>query len=237
MIGVFSKTTDSSFVEAAGIGGLDFIILDQEHGPVSQETLHDHVRAAEQSEMLSIVRVAENNGATIGGALDTGASGVQVPDISTAEEARAAVEAARFYPQGMRGVCRFVRAAKYGNKDKKEYFSESNSALVILQVEGAEGVENIDSILEVEGFDILFVGPYDLSQSLGCPGEVMHPRVQKSIRQIADKANKKEVRLGAFADSRETVQMLQKTKTEYIAYSVDSKIYLEAIRFIVENNK
>ena len=91
--GVFSKTTDSAFVEAAGIAGLDFIILDMEHGPATLETMHHHVRAAKMTKMLSIIRVKGVDVHAIGSALDTGADGVQVPNISTAAQAVEAIKA------------------------------------------------------------------------------------------------------------------------------------------------
>ena len=181
MLGIFSKTTDSSFIEAIGLSGLDFVIIDQEHGPVQRERLYDHIRAAKAGKIKPIVRVSGNNHNLIGSALDAGALGVQVPNISSAEEAKTAIDAARFYPIGNRGVCRFVSAASYGEKDKAEYFTESNKNLLILQVEGKEGVENLQEILSLKGFDILFIGPYDLSQSLGFPGQISHPKVKKEI--------------------------------------------------------
>ena len=105
-IGIFSKTLDSAVVEAAGHSGLDFIILDMEHGPSTLPIIHNHVRAARLTSMASIVRVRENSPHMIGAVLDSGADGVQVPNISTADQAREAVKAARFYPTGTRGVCR-----------------------------------------------------------------------------------------------------------------------------------
>lgn len=159
-IGVFSKTIDSSFVEATGIAGVNFIILDQEHGPSSLETLHNHVRAGKVSNIATIIRVKGVDQHSIGSALDTGADGVQVPNINSAEQAKAAVAAARFHPTGSRGVCRFVRAAKFGSTDKNEYFSNANKAVVVLQVEGVDGVRNIDEILSVTGYDILFIDIY-----------------------------------------------------------------------------
>ena len=230
--GVFSKTTDSSFVEAAGIAGLDFIILDQEHGPAGTETLYHHIRAASLTPMHAIVRVKGVDIHAIGSALDTGAAGVQVPNINTAEQAASAVKAARFYPHGQRGVCRFVRAAQYGNQDKSEYFTEANKAVVVLQVEGTEGVSNLDSILDVPGFDVLFVGPYDLSQSVGKPGEVSSPEVLKLMNEIAQKAQAKGILLGAFCDTPQNAKLLRESGFSYIAYSVDVNIFIEAIKLL-----
>ncbi len=234
-LGVFSKTTDSAFVEAAGIAGLDFIILDTEHGPANLETLHNHVRAAQLTQMASIIRVKGVDAHAIGSALDTGADGVQVPNISTAQQAESAVKAARFYPQGSRGVCRFVRAANFGNRDKDAYFANANEKLVILQVEGLEGINNLDEILEVQGFDVLFIGPYDLSQSVGKPGKVDDPEVLELMHIIAQKSQKKGILLGSFSDTIERNASLKNEGFNYIAYSVDVHIYYEALRSIIKN--
>lgn len=232
MIGIFSKTTDSNFIEALGHSGMDFVILDQEHGPIHNETLHNHVRAAKTGGMLSVVRVRGVNANAIGSALDAGADGVQVPNISTAEEARRAVDSARFHPQGNRGMCRFVNAAAFGSTPKEEYFQQANEKLLILQVEGEKGISNLDEILEVEGFDILFIGPYDLSQSLGIPGQIDHPEMQRTMGEMARKVKNKGMRLGSFADSMDIARELKRTGFDYLAYSVDVNIFLEAARSI-----
>lgn len=235
MIGIFSKTTDSNFIEALGFSGLDFVILDQEHGPVSLETLHNHVRAARCSNLKSIVRAKGVDSNAIGAALDAGADGVQVPNISTPEQARQAVRAARFFPQGNRGVCRFVKAASFGSMPKQEYFKQSNTRLVVLQVEGKEGIANLDAILKVEGYDILFIGPYDLSQSLGIPGEIDHPKMKETMAEVARKAQNQGKQLGAFADTLELAREMRASGFKYLAYSVDVNIFLEAAMRIKED--
>ena len=227
-LGVFSKTLDSAFVEATGLAGLDFIVLDTEHGPASLETLHHHVRGARAGGLASIIRVKGSDPHAIGAALDTGAVGVQVPNINTPDQARVAVEGARFHPLGQRGVCRFVRAANFGSEDKREYFRGANEKLLVLQVEGTEGVRNLDAILAEEGFDVLFVGPYDLSQSVGRPGEVDCPEVLELIAQIAEKARVKGIILGAFCDTLESARRLQSMGFHYLTYGVDINLYLEA---------
>jgi 4-hydroxy-2-oxoheptanedioate aldolase len=226
--GIFSKTTDSGMVEAAGHSGLDFIILDQEHGPIGQETLHNHVRAADFSPIVSIVRVNGHDYDIIGSALDSGAYGVQVPNISTSEQARAVVAAAKYHPLGSRGVCRFVRAADYGIRERGEYIADANRALVVLQVEGLEGISNLDTILDVEGFDVLFVGPYDLSQSVGRPGLVDHSEVLELISTIAEKSRRKGVALGSFADTPEALRRQAAMGFTYLSYGVDQNLFLQA---------
>lgn len=232
MLGLFSKTTDSSLIEAIGIAGYDFVIIDQEHGHSNRETLYNHVRAAKSGNIKSIIRVAENNHNLIGAALDANALGVQVPNISTLQDAEKAIEAARFYPLGNRGVCRFVSAASYGEMDKSDYFNDANTKLLILQVEGKDGISNLPEILKLKGFDILFVGPYDLSQSLGHPGQITHPMVLKEILEIKKLANKHGVMLGSFADTLETYTFLVENNFQYIAYSVDIQLFINGLKRI-----
>jgi 4-hydroxy-2-oxoheptanedioate aldolase len=234
-VGIFSKTTDSGMVEAAGHSGLDFIILDMEHGPIGQETLHHHVRAADNTRMASIVRVNGHDPDMIGSVLDSGADGVQVPNISTAAQARQAVAAARYHPDGNRGVCRFVRAADFGTLNRDEYLENANKTIIVLQVEGLEGIGNLDEILEVPGFDVLFVGPYDLSQSVGKPGQVDDPGVLKLIGEIAAKAEKKGVALGVFTDTNEAIRAMAAAGFSYLAHSVDQNIFSKACSGVLDN--
>jgi 4-hydroxy-2-oxoheptanedioate aldolase len=232
--GIFSKTLDSAFIEAAGHAGLDFIILDTEHGLASWETIHNHVRAASLTAMAPLVRVRGLDPHAIGAALDSGAEGVQVPNITSAEQAAAAVAAARFHPMGQRGVCRFVRASHYGEIDKVAYFEAANDALLVLQVEGLEGVGNIDSILAVPGFDVLFVGPYDLSQSAGRPGEVDSPEVRVLIDRIAAATASAGKTLGIFCDTPATLDRYRAMGVPYLSYSVDVSLFREALRTLLE---
>ena len=115
VFGPFMKTGDPAFVEIAGYAGFDFVVLDMEHGPTSFENLQNLVRAALVGGAFPVVRCSDKNDISIGRALDVGALGVQVPQVTTAEEARSVIKAARFYPEGERGVCAYVRAADYSS--------------------------------------------------------------------------------------------------------------------------
>lgn len=228
--GIFMKTGDPMFVEAAGIGGFDYVILDTEHGPVSIENQQNNIRAAEARGTVPIVRLPDGDENTIGKALDIGAYGIQVPQISNAAEAKQVVKNAKFYPYGMRGVCRFVRAADYSNMDRFEYFENSKDLLIILQLEGVKAIENLDEILDVDGIDILFIGPYDLSQSLGIPGQVNNPVVVAEMKKIVEKAKAKNKVIGTFVDTPEDLEMWRKLGLQYLSYSVDIGIFMDACR-------
>ncbi len=228
VIGPFMKTCDPAFVESAGYAGMDFVILDMEHGPAGIETMQNNIRAAQISGLFTVVRVPSISEEAIGKALDIGAAGVQVPQVSSANEAERAVSMAKFYPQGERGVCRFVRAANYSSLPRNEYFTSANENFVIVQLEGAKAIENLDSILSVQGIDIVFIGPYDLSQSFGVPGEITHPLVLAEMEKIVKTARSKGVVVGVFADTPKAAQIWKGLGVQYIAYSVDVGIFSEA---------
>ena len=228
VFGPFSKTSDPAIVETLGYAGFDFIILDMEHGPNSVDTIQNLVRAAQIAGMMPIVRTPAGNYEMVAKALDVGAGGIQAPQITCAKDAREVIEHAKFAPIGARGVCRYVRAASYSSMDKKEYFRIANEALLILQIEGREAVENLDEILEVEGIDIIFVGPYDLSQSLGVPGEVENPLVIDKMKQIVKKCIKKGIFVGNFTETISQMKMWIGQGLRYMSYSVDVGILLEA---------
>jgi 4-hydroxy-2-oxoheptanedioate aldolase len=233
VFGPFSKTCDPAFIEVMGYAGFDFVILDLEHGPNSVQTLQNLIRAAQVSGIFPIVRVKEEPFSVIGEVLDIGAGGIQVPQITKPEEAHKVMQLAKFAPQGMRGVCRFVRAANYSSMDRFQYFKQANEALIVLQLEGEKAITNIDAILDVAGIDIIFIGPYDLSQSLGVPGQVDHPEVEKSMKGIVEKCVQKDVVVGTFVDTIENAQKWKKLGIKYISYSVDVGIFCERCSTLV----
>ena len=233
--GIFMKTCDPAFVEIAGLAGLDYVILDMEHGPAGLENMQNLIRAAVVSGVLPIVRVPGTMEHMISQPLDIGAMGVQIPQIKNAEQITEAAQAARFYPAGQRGVCRFVRAAGYSSVPGETYFKEANQTLVIAQLEGAEAVQNLDEILNTQAFDILFIGPYDLSQSLGVTGRVTHPKVVAEMRKIVEKAREKNIVVGTFTDSAESLAMWKNEGVKYLSYSVDVGLFYDKCAELVNN--
>lgn len=216
-----------------GYAGLGFVILDMEHGPIGFETLRGHILAAEKSGLVPIVRVPGYDSDAIGKSLDLGAYGVQVPSVGSAEEASHVIREARFHPEGERGVCRFVRAADYGTADRNEYFSRANECLVVLQIEGKEGLANFDEIVSVAGIDIIFIGPYDLSRSLGVPGDIENPIVVGEIEKLVSKAKEQNIVLGTFCDTVDQVVHWRDLGIAYLAYSVDINIFVQGIESVL----
>jgi len=229
-LGPFMITSDAALVEAAALAGYDFVLLDMEHGPGTYENLQNLIRAAEVHNVMTVVRVPRGTDILIDRALDLGAGAVLIPQIDNAEQARKAVAAAKFSPRGNRGVCRYVRAAKYGAMNTAEYFEHANDTMVILQAEGKTAFDNLDEILSVEGIDILFIGPYDLSGSLGLIGQVNHPTVISYIKEIIKKAGEKNVMVGTFADNVETAVKWRNMGVKFIGYSCDMGLFYNAAK-------
>lgn len=234
-IGVFSKTCDPAFIETMGYAGADYVIIDLEHGPNSVQSVQNLIRGAQVAGIMPIVRVKESCASVMSEVLDIGAGGIQVPQITTREEAENVIKRTKFAPVGERGVCRFVRAAQYSAKNRFEYFKDANNTVTILQIEGQEGIDNLDDIISVEGIDVIFIGPYDLSQSLGVAGQIDHPMVEKKMLEIIKSCAEKGITVGTFVDTVENARKWQKLGVKYISYSVDMGIFYEAMRDILKS--
>lgn len=232
--GPFLKLADPSIVEICALAGFDHVVIDREHGPLSVETVQNLIRAAELRGIVPFVRVPRNEPSEILRVLDVGAVGVHIPQIATAEDAGRAAQACRFHPQGERGVCRFVRAAAYTSIPALEHFAASNErTVVVVHIEGTEGIAHLNEILAVPGVSVLFLGPYDLSQACGVPGEVHHPKVQEMMRQAVAQARAAGAVVGTFVESPEEARAWAALGVQYLCYSVDVGIFHEACKGIV----
>ena len=235
LVGPFSKTCDPNLVEAIGRSGMDFIILDLEHGPNDIVNLGNLIRAAELSGLAAVVRTLRLD--QIGRALDLGATAVQIPHVSTSEDARAAVRTARFSPDGQRGVCRYVRAAAHGTTEKQRYFREANRVTLIAQVEGKAGLTDLPEIIAVPGIDVVFLGVYDLSQSLGIVGQTDHPDVIAALTQVIAQCRQRRIPVGTFVESVETARRYRALGVNYLCYSVDVGLIGDACRHVATQVK
>jgi 4-hydroxy-2-oxoheptanedioate aldolase len=232
--GPFVGLNAPGICEILGHAGFDYCIIDLEHGAIDLETAENMVRGANAAGIAPIIRVAVNREELISQALDLGAAGVHVPTISTAEEAQEAVWAAKFSPLGRRGVDPAVRAARY-SADRGIFFEKANrETLVVTAIEGTEGIKNLPEILQVKGMDVLFVGPYDLSQSLGVIGQVRHPKVIEKIQEIVTLSKKSGVAVGLYTDTPEIAREWVKQGILYCCLGIDSAILYNASKDLVK---
>ncbi len=228
-VGPFVKLADPAVVEILGLAGFDHVVLDREHGPLSVESIQHLIRAARLRGIAPMVRVPRNDPSEILRVLDVGAEGVHIPHIACAADARQAVEACRFYPEGHRGVCRFVRAADYTATAAAQHFARANQmTLPVLHIEGDEGIQNLPEILEVPGIEVIFIGPYDLSQSCGVPGETHHPDVVALMARAIESARTRGVVVGTFIESPTEAHRWASLGVQYLCYLVDVGLLMEA---------
>lgn len=228
VFGTWNSIPSASLVNAISFGGVDFIVADTEHGPASVERVEDLVRAAEVKDVPCLVRVPSNSPELILRALDIGAHGVHVPHVSTKEEAEAVVKAVKYHPEGERGYSPFTRAGGYG-LDPKDHASRSNkNTVVVVHIEGKKGIKNLAGISGVKGIDVVFIGPYDLSQSLGKPGMVEDPEVVGVIKRAVKTVKAKGKICGSFSNNERYLGMLCGCGMRYLTYKVDASFIAES---------
>jgi len=184
--GMFINYPSPDLVEMAGLMGFDWVFIDTEHGPMGLETCSHMVRAAECVGLTSIIRLPYPDPRLINRALDTGAMGVLVPHLDSAERAREIVAGAKYYPQGERGAGHGTRAADHGFRLKgAEYAAWANEETMVFGiVEDGHALKNMPEILKVDGLTGVTIGPSDMSHSLGVPGQSNHPRVVEVVDEI-----------------------------------------------------
>jgi 4-hydroxy-2-oxoheptanedioate aldolase len=208
-------------VEILGLAGYEFLMLDMEHGPITVDVLGGLVRACRAVGVVPMARVPEDHPKTILRALDVGCVGVMVPQVETPQQAQAAVAATRYAPAGTRSLAGATAAASWGKTPLSDHIAASNAAAMsVLQIETRRGLEAVEAIARTPGVDVLFIGPSDLSQSLGHPGAPNHPDVQAAIRRI----------IGAGRAAGVAVGMLTLTPDDVRTYSaLGTTVFLDSL--------
>ena len=237
VFGSFLRFTDPTLIDFLGYQPWDFMVFDGEHGTLEPRDCENLVRVTESHDITPLVRVTTNLPPIILRFMDTGAQGLQVPWVNSAKEAEQAVQAVKYHPRGKRGLAG-VRAADFLQRSSLgEYVKQANrETLVVIQVETAEAVENLSEIVAVEGVDVIFIGPTDLSHSLGLPGEMTHPRVQETFQQIIDIVNASDVALGTLIRDVESAREWLVRGAQYLAIPPEpllvqaTRDFLEAVR-------
>lgn len=227
VIGTWNTLGAPLVTEVIAHSGLDFQIIDLEHGPFALDQVHLHVSACESvKECTPLVRVPANEEWMILQALDQGAHGVVVPHVSTHHTAKKLVSSVKYYPLGKRGFTPFSKAGGFTNIRASEYVKIANkNTLSVVIIESKDGLENLDEIVAVDGVDIVYFGAYDLSQALGYPGDVYHADVVKAIRKGVDLVSEQGKWAGGFVPkSKDDIKWLLDMGMRFITYEVDNSI-------------
>lgn len=230
-IGTWVQIGHPAVGEIFGNAGFDWVAVDGEHTDIDVQGFTDVARGLYGRGPEPFIRVRENDTLAIRQMLDAGARGVIVPLVNNAEEARRAVAAAKYPPQGVRGFC-FSRMNDYGVAFEDYVQNANDDIAVVVMIESKEAVEGIDSILAVEGVDGVFIGPYDLSGSYGIPGQTHHPLVQEGCRKVLDACKRagKSAGLHVVIPTEENIAKALEDGFTFIAVGVDTVFLDEACR-------
>jgi 4-hydroxy-2-oxoheptanedioate aldolase len=185
-IGLWCSLANAYTVEIAASSGYDWILIDTEHSPSDVNDALAQLQAAAAYKTHAIVRPAYNDEVLIKRYLDCGAQTLLIPMIHTAEQARLAVSHITYPPKGVRGVAGLTRAGRFGRV--ANYINTAQQELcLLLQIESVEGLANLEAIANTEGVDGVFIGPADLSASMGFPGQLSHPEVKAAIADAIER--------------------------------------------------
>jgi len=215
--------------------GFDWIFIDAEHSTLDPQNLKALFQAIGDSTPC-VVRIPLLDEIVVKKTLDAGAAGILVPQVNTAEQAEQLVKWGRYYPQGSRGLG-FGRAQGYGLKVGEYLETANKNILLSVQVESAEAVKNIEALVQVEGLDAVLVGPYDLSASMGLPGQIDHPDVQAAIQYVAEVCKKAKMPIGIFGMNVDAVRPYIEQGFTYIVAGVDTVMLGNAADELLQNLK
>lgn len=243
IIGAVMQIGSPEIVEIAGKAGFDFVWIDCEHGSFDLAMTTSMLRAADAVGLTPVVRVASHDPNEIMKALDAGAMGVVIPQVSTAEQAAAAVAAARYRVNGnsgRRGACPFTRASWHRTDDWPQFVKWANeNVMVWALIETLAGVEQIDAIVAVEGIDAIVLGPFDLAHDMGHLGEVRHPEVIAALENVAERARARGVEVMASVFSTTADEIAEERRAwaskgvRMFNLGMDRSFITEAMRYRV----
>ncbi len=228
-VGTWIMSASPLVAEATGHAGFDWAVIDMEHSPLDMMDVLQMMQALSCTKMVPIVRVAWNDAVLVKRVLDAGATTVMFPFVQTAEEAARAVAATRYPPQGVRGMAGMSRASRFGTQPN--YLTTANRQMgVIVQLETAQAIERIDAIADVDGVDALFIGPADLSASMGHVGQLTHPAVMDRMSQAVLRCKAAGKPVGTIGGDPESVAQYRAAGFDYVAVGSDLGLFMQGAR-------
>jgi len=235
LVGTLLGLAAPELAEIAVDAGFDWLFIDMEHGALETRDVLRIVQAVREP-CACLVRVPETSEMWVKKALDTGAAGIIVPHVNGPDDAARAVLWSKYPPQGARSVG-FSRANRYGTRFQENVDTANSETVVVAQVEHIDGVRTIGAILAVPGIDAVFIGPYDLSASLGKPGRLLDPEVRDAIGAVAAACARSGVPVGIFsAGAAGALKALEDGYT-LVCAGVDTGLFAEAAAGIIKGLK
>jgi 2-keto-3-deoxy-L-rhamnonate aldolase RhmA len=230
MAGAWCNLASGITAEMAAIAGFDWILIDQEHGPGDSMTLLQQIQAIGTRPCAPITRIAWNEMPRFKQALDLGSAGIMIPYIETAEDAARAVSYMHYPPAGVRGVASSPRATGFAT-NFDTYFADANHGLLtVTQIETARAVQNAAEIAAVEGVDVLFVGPMDLSISVGLPGKFEDQNYRAILTKVATAARECGKAAGILLPSTRLLELVYEMGYRFVAAGSDGGMVMQGMQ-------
>ena len=238
-VGTFLGAANPSIVEIMGYTGLDFVVIDTEHGPYDTMPMSDLIQAAESKGLSPLVRIADVTHREMQRALDNGAEGIIIPCLKSIDDFRKVVDLGKFAPLGNRGFIK-GRGSGFGNEPwasgtLTEYMQNSNDKVLLLpQCETKEALDNIEEIVQIEGIDGIFIGPFDLSICMGIPGRFDAPEFKAAVDRILRACKQAGKLCMTFTGTPEEAKMYIGKGFDAVANSIDTIVFAQAYRSMVD---
>lgn len=231
--GMFLNSGDPILAEVAALAGFDMVVIDSEHGPTGPMDNMPLIQAVEYRGAVPIVRVPNKQSDTILKMLDIGAHGILVPRVNTPEEARQVVKAVRYFPGGERGVAS-GRASDYGFTPLTDYFGLANDRnLVAVQCEDVACLPHLDEIAAIDGVDVIFIGPYDLSATMGAPGRVAYEAIKDTVTAVLETVRRHGKAAGIFTKDAADARFYAGLGVQFIIVGTDIQNFAGTCRTLV----
>lgn len=233
--GTWLNLGSSMTAEIAATAGFDWVVIDLEHGAGDHESCLHELQAIARTPAAPIVRIAWNEAPRFKRVLDLGAAGVVVPYVTTQAEAEQAVAAMRYPPQGIRGAASLHRAANFG-RDFGDYLATANeNLLTVLQIETEATLDVVGDIAAVDGADVLFVGPLDLSISMGIPSQFDHPRFRDALKKVADAAKSHGKAAGILLNEPDQIARTLEDGFTFVGLGSDGGVVADGMKRLAES--
>jgi 2-keto-3-deoxy-L-rhamnonate aldolase RhmA len=230
-VGTWIMSASPLVAEAIGHAGFDWGVIDMEHTPLDMMEVIHMLQAVSATKMVPVVRVPWNEPVMVKRILDGGAQTVLFPFVQNADEAKRAVAATRYPPQGVRGMAGMSRGSKFGTTPN--YATTANKGMgVIVQLETPEACANLDAIAAVDGVDAIFVGPADLSGAMGHVGQIMHPAVMDLMGKAAERCKALGKPIGTIGNHPEAVAQYRAAGFDFVAIASDLGLLMQGARAV-----
>ena len=240
IFGTFIKTASPEIVELVALAGFDFILIDMEHSPFTFGQVKILTAIAQGMGMKVVVRPPDFTRSSLQYSLDLGSDGIQAPQLYDENDARKIVSLCKYQPVGTRGITFSHRASQYGFCDGKAYVEAANNDVLInVHIETKEALECVDKIAAIDGVDLLFLGPADLSYSLGCDSDIIKGGLRDAFFSIKETAKKQGRLMGTLINNEEKLKFCLDNEVKFIVWETDLnmlKKQLETVMNTIRSN-